>query len=325
MAVRLADLLSEIDPDTYHRVDHTRKRVGAALREALRQETGLLLNRQEVSPADERHSTVTVPVSLVVGLPEPLRDCAFNDDLALVLEISRYRRGLTQAEAGLHGVGPLINQLASHGQGQLLLKGREQAFAFTMDLVKELLGLIDRNDPIKRILAVDQDVLGAYIYQASPGAGYNAAAEGRVELYWCVIGLVAAMLGASVESLTAVVLIHEVAHAYTHIGADIDGERWGNHDFARSDHALKEGLAQYYTDLVSRRLDNQVAETHATYQALLDRQPDAYRTHLGWVKDFKPEEVRLAMIGIRRAGPGELRSFHQALGEARARLRGTRC
>ena len=39
-----------------------------------------------------------------------------------------------------------------------------------------------------------------------------------------VIGLISGILGVSVEALTIVTLIHELSHAYSHLGYDIDGE-----------------------------------------------------------------------------------------------------
>ena len=53
-------------------------------------------------------------------------------------------------------------------------------------------------------------------------------------------------MGCKVEDLTMVVPVHELAHAYTQLGADIEGRRWAVNAFARADIELKEGLAQYY-------------------------------------------------------------------------------
>src|SRR5438045_984553 len=74
------------------------------------------------------------------------------------------------------------------------------------------------------------------------------------ERCWGVIGLVSDWVGSSVEDLTIVVLTHELAHAYTQLGADIDGRRWPAAAFRRADLPLTEGLAQYYTQAVLERL-----------------------------------------------------------------------
>jgi hypothetical protein len=322
MAIRLSALLDRIPGDTYDRVDRTRKRLGSMIRDALRQETGLLLNRLDSSLPDEKQEMISVPVCLVSGLPESLHDFTFNDSLALALTVSPYRLDLERTKAGLLGSLPLINELARLDAGRRVLKGREESAGSTLSLVDDLLKLIDQEDPIKAIVGVNEDVLGAYIYRSSlfRGQGGDPAA-GKIELYWSVIGLVARMLGVGVEALAAVTLIHEVAHAYTHLGADIDGQRWSSRDFAESDHALKEGLAQYYTHLVSRRVENQLPGTHTAYVQLLQRQPDAYHTHLPWIEGFRPEEIRLAMLSVRRSGVGRSDQFLAELKEAQGKLR----
>jgi hypothetical protein len=115
----------------------------------------------------------------------------------------------------------------------------------------------------------------------------------------------------------AVVLAHELAHAYTHLGRDIDGRRWEVQAFRDSEHALKEGLAQYYTARVAHRLLAQVPGCRAAYEALLPHQPRAYRAHVPWLADFTPEEVRYAMIAVRREASASLAEFERRLVGAR--------
>jgi hypothetical protein len=55
------------------------------------------------------------------------------------------------------------------------------------------------------------------------------------------IGLLTATIGVSPESLTAVLAAHELAHAYTHPGRDIDSHAWDIEAFAASDLDLAEG------------------------------------------------------------------------------------
>jgi hypothetical protein len=99
--------------------------------------------------------------------------------------------------------------------------------------------------------------------------------------------------------LTGVVLAHELAHAYSHVGSDADDRYWSTDLFAKSDHELKEGLAQYYTMRVCQR----IAESHPgllnAFDALLLHQPDAYRVHAKW-ENATAERVRLAMLETRR-------------------------
>lgn len=57
------------------------------------------------------------------------------------------------------------------------------------------------------------------------------------------------------------------------------------------------------------------------YEKLLPHQPAIYRSHLGWLEDHTPEEVRHAMLMVRRQHSGGLDEFEALLHEARARRR----
>jgi hypothetical protein len=140
-------------------------------------------------------------------------------------------------------------------------------------------------------------------------------------LYWAVIGLIAPLIGASAASLTAVVLAHELAHAFTQVGADIEGYRWEPEVFHAADLGLKEGMAQYYTAKACERLERLAPDAKATYEALLEKQPEAYRTHIPWLKEHKEEEVRLALVQARRSNLTKAADFNALLKDAKAGLR----
>jgi hypothetical protein len=191
-------------------------------------------------------------------------------------------------------------------------------------LIDGLLAEAQKFDFLKQVFGVNEDVLGLYSFRRSPNAllfGDEPPPNARIDLYWGVIGLVARVLGVSVEALTVKVLAHELAHAYTHIGADADGRRWDTSSFGDADRALKEGLAQYYTVRVLDRLDRQTSEARLAYERLLPHQPACYRAHVPWLEAHTPEEVREAMLTVRRNGAGTTACFEKALEVARKRLR----
>src|SRR6476661_763301 len=104
-----------------------------------------------------------------------------------------------------------------------------------------LLKVLDQHDPLKSVLAVNQDFLGIYDYDARAlFLDEQAINRATIRLYWGVIGLVSQWLGCEVEDLTVVVLTHELAHAYTQLGADIAGWRWPAAAFAAAELGLKE-------------------------------------------------------------------------------------
>ena len=84
------------------------------------------------------------------------------------------------------------------------------------------------------------------------------------------------MLGVAMEDLAVVTLTHELAHAYTHLGCDIDGRPWNNDGFWRSGIPVIEGLAQFYTQTVAKRLADRRPGVQTAFEALLRRQHCTY-------------------------------------------------
>jgi hypothetical protein len=125
----------------------------------------------------------------------------------------------------------------------------------------------------KKLGAIQEDILGAYFFRVP-----------EVHLYWMVIGLVAGVLGISIESLTVVVATHELAHAYSHLGRDIDGQRWETEDFARADLNIVEGIAQFYTEVVSCKLEARNPAVLPAYARLVMIQEGPYKVHQEWTK-----------------------------------------
>lgn len=308
MSITLQQLLQEIPDDTREQVDRTRKRINAEVREAIKRETGLALNRKDIG---QSRTNISVPVVLVPGIPEALQDIEYEDDYDLLLKISPFRRDLEAVRDSLENIKPLLKILETDNHCEDSLKDKNDHVELTRSLISKLLKKFnEKEEPVKKILGVNKDVLGAYIY--SPMR--TSFPQGRIELYWGVIGVVAGMLRINVEPLTAVVLIHEISHAYTHLGADIDGERWESDDFAKSERALKEGLAQYYTCLIRSQIDNKVTGTSIAFEKLLEHQPTDYHSHkMQMIEDSKVEDIRLALLDVRRKGISTLGDFRKTL------------
>ena len=203
----------------------------------------------------------------------------------------------------------------------------------TSEFAQKCLKILEEYDPVRRILLVESDVLGEYCYKILPShppeypfkehaeiPGYTTIVNpAMIRLYWAVIGFIAQWEGWRIEDLTIVVLTHEMAHSYTPIGADIDGRRWPAFDFERTEPELTEGLAQYYTDRVLRRLSRRYDGALNVFEELLKKQPERYRVHEGW-KEYAPESVRLAMLQVRRWRTTKLRGFNDFLREAQAQI-----
>jgi hypothetical protein len=163
---------------------------------------------------------------------------------------------------------------------------------------------VDNLELERKLAAIDEDYLGAYFFNL-----------GEIRIYWEAIAILGSHLGVSAELLGFVVMAHELAHAFTHLGSDIDDNRWGNKDFEDTDIRIVEGLAQFYTEIVCAKVASRFPEAIPTYHALLKRQSTIYRVHLGWKNgDEKPgEKVRAAMIKCRSNGTKDLKSFTESL------------
>jgi len=316
--VLLDKLLRQNPEDTEERVERTRDRLNQNIREALRQETGLRFRR--VAEESEK-DTVTVRVNVSRGLPQGLQLRELKPEERLAALLAPWRSTLQNLMSSSRGALQMVEQLRQDPEtaklvdvGSFLSEGG--------DFADRLLQLSTDFDLPKWILEVNQDILGTYNYSVPNPKKFLPSREfSYIDLYWEVIGLTARVLAVSVEDLTAVVLAHELAHAYTHRGNDIDGHSWSSQDFAASDHGLKEGLAQYYTSQVCQRIERQAPGAKRAYERLVPHQPKDYQNHISWIKRNQPEEVRLAMLQIRRLGTGRLADFEDLLSHAHDSLR----
>lgn len=316
MPIMLGDLLNHVPFEVRDRVVATRDRSRTFVRDAIRSECRLAMKTDTVYS----RGSAQVPIEVSAGYPEVLRGVKFPDELQHILLLTRYRRSLSDVATGAEGVLQLYGALCGLPDSSAWTYIRPSDIFNTTGWVQEMLQRLDFHDPVGRILAVNDDILGAYIYRAD-GLNQFARNNAKIKLYWCVIGLVSEWLGCSVEDLTVVVLAHELAHAYTQLGADIEGRRWPSSDFACAQADLKEGLAQFYCRRALLRLHTKFPGGIRAFEALLAKQPAPYHAHEPWIDHCSPEAVRQAMIEVRRRGEGSLRQFTYRLKRANQRLK----
>lgn len=138
----------------------------------------------------------------------------------------------------------------------------------------------------------------------------------RVDLYWLSIILCARENAWAIPDLAQVVLVHEYAHACTHLGVDADFTGWRGADFGGQPVAIIEGIAQYYTQYVLSSRDS-YRNWLSVFDDLMARQPPQYRAHLPWLDESTAEmcktryaeslppwpmreRVRIGLIMVRR-------------------------
>lgn len=308
MAILLRDLLDQVPLEVRDRVKATLDRVRAPLRDAIRAECRLSMK----ADAEDANASAQVPIELEGGCPEILKAVEFSDELELFLLLTRYRRGLAETASGTASLLALHSEISSLSNGHAWANIDSANITATREWAIEMLHRLSSYDPLGRVLVVNEDILGAYIYRANVSDEHETNAA-RISLYWCVIGLVSDWLGCSVEELTVVVAAHELAHAYTQLGADIEGRRWPSRDFSRAEIALKEGLAQFYTQRTLTRLSTKFPGALDAFESLLESQSEPYHAHKRWIDRYSAEAVRQAMIEVRRWREGSVDQFEERL------------
>lgn len=316
MPILLTDLLERVPKEVEGRVRATRDRARNVLRDAIRAECRLAMR----TDVEDGGASAQVPIEVLPGYPEALKALSFPDELRHVLLLTRFRRSLAEVASGTAGLLQLYEALKQLPNGSDWAGVDPAAISDTREWAQEMLRRLETHDPVGKILTVNEDILGAYIYRADVHDEF-ATNSARIALYWCVIGLVSDWLGSSVEDLTVVVMAHELAHAYTQLGADIEGRRWPSHHFGEAETDLKEGLAQFYTLRALQRVHGRFPGAIDVFDTLLAKQPGPYHAHEPWVEHFSPEAVRQAMIEVRRWQEGTLEQFTDRLGRAGEQLK----
>jgi hypothetical protein len=175
-------------------------------------------------------------------------------------------RSLQEVQAEIRRIGEdieaLDRQLDRRGEGPLATLRRA---------TERLLPVLRDRGVVFRRLVVE-GVLGEYDF-----------VEHKVTLYPPMIELAARDLQPTVSSirsveelvdaLTTVVDIHETAHANLHLGKDSDAKQWM--DPRKGSIALHEGLAQFYTLALIKRLGDRKLEE--VFKALSEKQTEEYK------------------------------------------------
>ncbi len=304
--LQLQALIKSLPSDLKSQVQRAYRQWNLIIRDYMRNETGLRL-----TVGDDRQG---VPVLVVNGLPAPLYHLFVDAPHPIDWFIYANRSVIKAARTGLN----MVSESLPPGRWpeQPPDSASDQELLHT---VRYLTWLEDRASQVNlrdALQDVNQDVLGAYFYHVP-----------RIELFWLPIGILARFLQVSVEALTLVVLVHEVAHAYTHLGRDIDGTRWDTHQFEKADLAIVEGLAQFYTGVISERLLERYPAASDAYEKLLNVQSAVYWSHYAWFPDWFPkavpqagEIVRSAMIICRSKGISDSGAFRSVLQDVERRL-----
>ena len=290
-------LQSAVEEEVKGEVEKAKEKWRQQIQDLVRNLTGLRLTHLSSS-----REAVRLVIRVAPGLPKKVIEKIKSDvgQTGLVKE-QLIREHLSFHKATLNILKDNCMKLLESGLFDNLQKlGWDKAESYrsaiesALEVIKELLKEAEQAQIISKILEIEEDVLGEY----SPQSPFS----GEITLYWMVIGAVARWLGVSVEGLTVVVLTHEMVHAYTHLGTDIDG--FGCFVcFEMAKPEVHESLAQYFTHKVMEILEVRGhGEFWKAYEELLKLQKGPYKEHEKWLENkFTPEVVRAAFLSLRRA------------------------
>ena len=298
----LRRLLEKFHPELERKVERVCKKWNNIVRESIRAETGLRL-----SIGDERAS---VPIKVVSGIPNPLLDALSGIKDNLIWELLLRKSDLDKTNRGLAFLasrGEAVERLLNEWKIEVQTRELKRVAQMVTEILKEL----DRIELLKKIAAINSDVLGAYFFRVP-----------EIRIYWVAMGIIGSLYAIDIEALTFVALTHELSHAYTHLGRDIDEERWQTNNFAFADLEIVEGLAQFYTMTVCKRLMLRYPEAYQAFLELLKRQSGSYVAHKMWAHEDESagEMVRSAMIECRSQGVRDYITFKSLLTRAKQQV-----
>lgn len=299
MARRIIDLLQLVGGDTEEEVALAVDRWKERIRDHMRSMTGFRL-----TDASGKKKQTVVPITLEPGLPAPLQELGeselSNDDRWAIELIGAWNHRIDALAQASRTFPQLISEL---GKIESWIPKADRYGKIISDLHLMTLDLqrhAQLAKLLRRLMEIEDDILGAYFYNERHALFGVEAYKTKIELYWLVIGSLARLIGASVEGLTVVVLCHEFAHAFSHVGKDIDGKTWSS-SFAAAPKYIKEGIAQFYTERVMQKLKEQgYPELLKAYETMLQHQQGPYKCHTEWSK-YSPEVMRNTLLKVRRS------------------------
>jgi hypothetical protein len=298
----LCQALKKAIPDARERVEKAVTSWNTSVRDHLRAETGLRLSVEGAAQA--------VPVRVTDGLPRPFFKILMYDEQASQqpdLIFLWFR--LAEARSAAQGTKFLLDEY-EHIKRVVELVPKEEV-ANTHEMAASLVNKLEGVSFWEKWRSIKEDVLGAYFFL-----------KPEVHIYWMPLGLMAGALGVPIDSLTIVTLAHELAHAYTHLGRDIDGFQWELKDFAEADFGVVEGLAQFYCREVCRRVSNRAPMLDHTFKRLEEKLAAEYRSYHEWIEGVPDpkEAIRATMVEARRKAVKGEDDFKRLLEDYKGRL-----
>ncbi|TXI81791.1 MAG: hypothetical protein E6Q44_03645 [Flavobacteriales bacterium] len=229
---------------------------------------------------DTTRKVTQISVSVGDGFPTPVE--SILDETFLLLPLLLEKTTLERSVRGLSLIGTHLQGISAHVPLKHPIPQIRESLNDDRDLIAKVLAVLEEKiDLPRRLVGINRDVLGAYYFKF-----------GAIRIYWMPITLLSLTTKLSIEAITFVTLAHELAHAYSHVGKDIDGSSWETDHFASRDIELIEGIAQYYAERVCRCVEEKFPDAIKCFEAILAHQANEYTAYKTWVEASSGESMR---------------------------------
>ncbi len=281
--LQFAEIFKKLEIPIQQTVRNVKDRWNQRLRQMIVKETGLSLH--------DENNPVLIPVKIVNGIPIPLFEL-LEKHKSIPWHLLFKRHLLSDTANGIDFVlKNLLTTLNLESVKKLELIPKPDDMLLVKEFVDAINKELENYSVTKEISSIQEDIMGAYYYFIP-----------EIHLYWLPIGIIALTFNMNIEDLTVIVLCHELVHAYTHRGKDIHNKTWDTNFFSATDIKVVEGLAQFYTHIITQKLRDKNPGIFETYEKLCKFQSPPYNVHLDWLKEHKAdgEIIRAALIKTRR-------------------------
>lgn len=293
------------------RVENAVKNNNKRIRESLRRKTGFSLSTIWTG----ENSSTRVPIEVSDGIPQKLRELLEEYPDIMLWKVLFMQRDLRKMADTFADFSKNWSDFENWRLAPEVFKGSQPAIAKVQQVISEMIDTAQRERLIEKLFGIREDILGCYHFDES---------SSRISIYWQPIAIFAMILGVRLEDLTVVTLIHELAHAYTHLGGTIDGDPWETRLFKEADLDIVEGLAQFYTHEIAYEWSGMEPGIFEAYTSLLKNQDGPYLAHLTWSNHSTKnscEVLRATLVEARAKGITDYSDWLTCLLANRERLR----
>lgn len=140
------------------------------------------------------------------------------------------------------------------------------------------------------------DIWGTYFYR-----------DNRIEIYYIPLILFCQIYNLPIEHAILSVLVHEMAHAYHHLGKDKDNISWPT--MISTDPKIVEGMAEYFTWLFVETYKGNHSRMEETYNCMFDCLGEEYTIFKSWTPTYSREAIKSALIGTRKKSVKQYKDF----------------